>query len=636
MGRLLLIARLAARDLRRRPGEAALLLLAITAAATALTLGLTLHDVARDPYQRTREATAGPDVVATAAPGAAPADVAGLEALADAPGVVAYSGPYPATGMVLEAHGQQATAQVAGRDAEEAAVDQPRLTQGRWVADGGVVVEAAFADALGVGEGDRITLNNRAFPVVGVAVTAAAPPYPRAASGPPENWLQYCQLPSPSLCDQSRSGIGWTPELEAELDVELRRVDDEHPGTVWLTRADLASLAPPEWLNYVLNLELHDPASAPAFAAARLASEPSGGPTDAMPPELQPWQDIRRQLADDLERNEERVLFIGSQLLVLLALASIAVLVGGRMADQTRRVGLLKAVGGSARLVAGVLLAEYVLISLVAAGAGLGAGWLAAPRLIDPGAGLLGRAGAPSITVATAGRVLVVALGVAVGATAVPAVRAARTSTVSALAVSARAPRRTAWLIGLSARLPVPLLLGVRVAARRPRRLVLAVVSVAITVSGIVGALAAHAEAHLDHDRGTDVGSAGADQILLAITVMLAVLVAVNTIVITWATTLDARRYSAVARALGATPRQVGGAHSAAQLVPAFVGAVLGIGGGPALVAAVGGDDPVTPPVWQLLAVVPMTVLMVAALTALAGRLGTRRTTAEVLQAELA
>src|SRR5262245_9268890 len=635
MGRLLLITRLAARDLRRRPGEAALLLLAITAAAAALTLGLTVHDVARDPYERTREATAGPDVVATAPAGPAPADVAGLEELADAPGVVAHSGPYPVTGMVLAAHGQRATAVVQGRDAQDAAVDQPRVTEGRWVEDGGVVIEAAFADALGVDDGYPTTRNNRSFEFGGRAATAAVPPDPPMATGPPENWRQYCQLPSPSVCDEFARGQP-TPEVEAQLDAELHRVDDEHPGTVWLARGDMESLARPEWLNYVLNLELDDPASAPAFARNAIAPGPSPGPTEANAPALQSWQSIRRQLADDLERNEEQVLFIGSQLLVLLAMASIAVLVGGRMADQTRRVGLLKAVGGSARLVAGVLLAEYVVVALLAAGAGLVAGWLVAPRLVDPGAGLLGRAGAPSITVAIFGRVMAVTLGVAVAATLVPAVRAARTSTMLALADSARAPRRTAWLIALSARLPVPLLLGVRIAARRPRRLVLGVLSIAITVSGIVGALAAHADAHVGEDRGASVADAGADRILCVITVMLVVLVPVNTIVITWVPAWHARRYSAAARAVGATPPQVTAAHSAAQLVPAVLGAVLGIGGGLALVAAVRGDEAVTPPLWQLLAVVPATVLAVAALTALAGRLGTRRTTAEVLQAGLA
>ena len=64
MGRLLLVGRLAARDLRHRPAQAVLLLLAITAATTTLTLGLVLHGVTSQPYQQTRAATNGPDVVA--------------------------------------------------------------------------------------------------------------------------------------------------------------------------------------------------------------------------------------------------------------------------------------------------------------------------------------------------------------------------------------------------------------------------------------------------------------------------------------------------------------------------------------------------------------------------------------------
>jgi len=78
VGRVLLVFRLAARDLRRRPFEAGLLLLAITAATATLTLGLALHGITKGPYQSTREATAGPDVVASvAAPPkrAKPADV---------------------------------------------------------------------------------------------------------------------------------------------------------------------------------------------------------------------------------------------------------------------------------------------------------------------------------------------------------------------------------------------------------------------------------------------------------------------------------------------------------------------------------------------------------------------------------
>jgi putative ABC transport system permease protein len=49
MGRLLLVSRLAARDLRRRPAEAALLVLAIVAATTTLTLGLVLRGATDAP-----------------------------------------------------------------------------------------------------------------------------------------------------------------------------------------------------------------------------------------------------------------------------------------------------------------------------------------------------------------------------------------------------------------------------------------------------------------------------------------------------------------------------------------------------------------------------------------------------------
>ena len=61
MGKIVLVARLAARDLRRRQAQAVLLLLAITAATTTLTLGLALHGVTSHPYQQTRAATNGPD-----------------------------------------------------------------------------------------------------------------------------------------------------------------------------------------------------------------------------------------------------------------------------------------------------------------------------------------------------------------------------------------------------------------------------------------------------------------------------------------------------------------------------------------------------------------------------------------------
>jgi ABC-type lipoprotein release transport system permease subunit len=614
VGRVVLVLRLAVRDVRRRPVEAALLLVAIMAATTTLSLGLVLRQAAGDPYRETRQATAGPDVVASVGPAPKgnngsqqPADVAGLTALADAHGVVAHSGPYPVARTTAKAHGHTVAVEAEGRDTTAARVDQPKLVHGTWVRPGAVVVEAALADALGVGPGDQITIAGHRFRVGGVAVTAAMLPYPEA--------------------------------FDYGIEPTMGQVSDR--GLVWLTTSDARRLSAAADLSYVLNLKLADPTAAMQFVSD-LEPDPSGPPPTSGARStpmlmLEPWQ-VTRDNASILARNAQRVLVTGGSLLGLLAVASVAVLVGGRMADQTRRVGLLKAVGGTPGLVAAVLLAEHVGVALLAAAAGLALGWLVAPMIAQPTAGLIGSAGAPPLTIAIVGVVVAVAVGVAAVATLVPAVRAARTSTVVALADAARPPRRTAWLIAVSARLPAPLLLALRVAGRRPRRLVLAVVSLAVAVTGLVAALALKAQlatsnfatsAALNHARTERLGD-----VLMLISVMLVALAAVNTIVITWATVLDARHASALARALGVTPQQVTAALSTAQLLPALVGTLLGIPGGLALVAAVDPDSTTNPPVWQLLAVVPVTALVVAGLTAIPALIGARRPPAPVLQAE--
>src|SRR5260221_12390223 len=125
MGQARLVGRLVARDIRRRPAQAMVLLLAITAATSILTLGLALHGVTSQPYQQTRTATNGPDVVAqlrpwlvagpgpgpvgtrhrasAAAPhGAAPTNVAQQDsAPVRTPRVTGYSRPYPVPPAIL-------------------------------------------------------------------------------------------------------------------------------------------------------------------------------------------------------------------------------------------------------------------------------------------------------------------------------------------------------------------------------------------------------------------------------------------------------------------------------------------------------------------------------------------------------
>ncbi|MER7369293.1 FtsX-like permease family protein, partial [Nonomuraea wenchangensis] len=180
-----------------------------------------------------------------------------------------------------------------------------------------------------------------------------------------------------------------------------------------------------------------------------------------------------------------------------------------------------------------------------------------------------------------------------------------------------------------------------RVAARRPRRVALGVLSIAITVSGIYVLLVLNAFLTSQPLAG-GYGDAQVDvlrRVLLAWTVLLLSLAAINAVVITWTTVLDNRHASALTRALGASPREVSTAMAAAQVLPAFAGAVLGVfPGGFALFAAIntitGGDSGRTtlPAPWQLLTLVLATVLVVAALTAVPARLGARRPVTETLQ----
>ena len=141
---------------------------------------------------------------------------------------------------------------------------------------------------------------------------------------------------------------------------------------------------------------------------------------------------------------------------------------------------------------------------------------------------------------------------VAIVATFVPAIRAAAPKHGRARSTTRPGRHaRSAAVIGLSAHLPATLLLGVRIAVRRPRRLLLSVFSVAVTTSGLVAVLILHATS-ATWSLGPQVARA-----TTIVSVMLIVLAAVNAVFIAWTTALEARHPAALARALGATPEQV-------------------------------------------------------------------------------
>jgi putative ABC transport system permease protein len=593
-GRALLLFRLARQDIRHHFAQALLLVAAIAVATATLTMAQALNGVNANPYQQTKAATKGPDVVAQTIgkPGSAntsvttPADIAALVALNHATGVEAHSGPYPMATAVIRSTGIVTEVSVEGRQPGVAAVDQPQVTDGMWIRPGGVVVERAFAQAASLRLGQTIRLNGHPFQVVGFAVTTAFDGFP---------------------------GI----------------------SLIWAAEAVVRSLATKAApLTYYSNLKLSD--ASPRAAAAFVTAHSSDSASSAF---LTSWTVTADQDSSFL-RSDQAVLLTGATLLSLLALASVAVLVGSRLAEGTRRVGLLKAVGGTPDLVAATFLAENLFLALVAAFVGLVAGWRAAPLISKPEAELVGTAGAPPLTLVTVVVALGVALAVALASTLVPAIRAARMSTVSALADAPRLPRRRESLIRLSRKLPVPALVGLRLVARRPRRAILSAASIAVTVMGLVATLAIHTgvDNKLSH-----FGSPGglvnpdiprAEQVLTVLTILLVTLAALTAIFTAWATVLDARRASAVTLALGATPRQVQAGLAMTQVIPALPGAILGLPLGIGLFKVASHGLSGLPPVLWLVAAVLGTVVVVAALTSVPARIGLRRPVAEMLQTE--
>ncbi|MEV6160236.1 FtsX-like permease family protein [Nonomuraea sp. NPDC052129] len=596
MGSIVLVVRLVLADVRRHKVQAAMLLLAVTVATATMALGLSLSGVSDALYEQTRAATAGPDVVALSGD-AGPAETAALASLADAPEVVAHHGPYRIVYANLTTRDSTTSPVVVHGFAETPGpVDRPLVTSGHWVRSGGTVLERGFATALGVGVGDRVTIAGRSYPVLGIAVTAATSIYPWAA----------------------QIGPGGGPS--------------DASGLAWMTRSDARALAASHDLSVTtaVDLKLRDPAATEAFIDAHSDT--------TVRVNFHSWQFKETQDLVIL-RNSQPILVVGSWLLSFLAITGVAALAAGRAVEQTRRAGLLKAVGATPGLIATVLLTEYLALALIGDTLGLVIARLTAPAIASPTASRIGDVGGPDgATVVTA---TVLAVAVAVLSTLRPTLRAMRTATVTALTATARQPRRRPWLTALSALLPTPLLLGLRLTARRPGRAILQACSTATTVIAIVALLTIYAQPERGY--GLDGSSVLPNlrgehdrRLMLAVTILLIALAVVNTLTFTWTTAIEARANMAIARTLGATPGQITAGLSTAQLLPSLPGAVIGIPLGIGLLSLFTARNAVEPPSSWLLGAALATLLATAALTALPARLAARRPVARALSAETA
>jgi putative ABC transport system permease protein len=164
---------------------------------------------------------------------------------------------------------------------------------------------------------------------------------------------------------------------------------------------------------------------------------------------------------------------------------------------------------------------------------------------------------------------------------------------------------------------------------------VLTTLSVAVAVCGTVVVL--YAQASLNADRGATGGPADPQATQLSavtttLTVLLAVMAAVNLVFVTRASAFDARRTLAVARTLGVSPAESAAALGVAQLAPAVTGLLLGFVSGTVLFHGLSSSHPVAPPIWQHIGLALLTLLLVVALTAGPARIEARHPIADALR----
>src|SRR5215475_5916058 len=545
--------RLARRNLSRRPAQSALVLLTLTLATGVFGVGTALHGSADAPWDRVWKATNGFHISANyyrqgsfaGTDTNLPAVRRSFAALAAARGVQAVGGPWLDLDGRLDvgSHGgyEDLTAEV--RTPGRSTVDQPLVTAGSWLASNsdGVVLEQGLARALDAHPGDQVRINSHQFTVRGIATTVSQGRFPFTL--PALVWV------TPATGAVMRQ-IGLT---ESGLDMQLR-----------LDNADDAA----------------------SFAAAHRNVETS---TEDMSLSLETWQQRRADSHSDLDTLAGTLIAAGI-LVGLLAVATAAVIVAGRMAAQTRQIGTLKAIGVTPRQVVAALLVEHLTLAGLATLLGLGAGRLIAPHLAAASLTILGDPQVPPLTVRQVAIVAGVAVVVVLLSTVRPAIRGLRHTTLRSLTARARPPRRPARTARLAAALGMPLsgVLGLRSAWRRPSRLVNnaagLTLAVALTVVASGFRSIPNPTANTPSGPGTALSGNAVDAlyhqvqlIVLATAVVLVVLGVINAVIVAAFAARDSARNHATLRAIGATPRQTVVSLVVSQLGACVLAIAVGI-----------------------------------------------------------
>lgn len=433
-------------DLRAHQGQSVTIVTVVAGVVAALVLAVMLLEGALNPWQQLFDRTKGADVLVYLAGGTSTRPLRGLA------GVTSVAVPYDAASATLVQGAQKSQVQLDGMTPRPPATSAPLMVAGTWLRASqprGVVVEASFAAAAGVGVGSRIVLDGvdgTTVPmrVIGIADTADQGFYPQ-----------------------------WTP------------------GLIWAQHGLLSQVEPTRSeTTEVVGLRLADPSAAGTAAVTQAVFDAYNGASEnSLVERVTTRQQIRDSMASDDRLLGELLALFGGIALVA-APCAIANVTSGRVLMQRRDLAMLKALGFTPGQVVRMLLAEQAALGLIGTVLGLAAAWVAtSPAFTRPAAGI-GVTLAP-LPAAQSGLVAAGAILTVLIATAIPAWRAGRVSPVAAVQPSPPGGHlsRVARL-SLLVRLPAPLVLGARDALTRRLPAALTVAGVAIPLAMITIALA--------------------------------------------------------------------------------------------------------------------------------------------------
>jgi putative ABC transport system permease protein len=432
-------------DLRVHRAQSAVTVAVIAAVVAALVLAVMMLEGALNPWQQLFNRTDGADALVYLAGGTSAGP------LHDLPGVTEVAAPYDAAAATLVQGAQKSHVQLDGMTPTLPAMSAPLVVGGTWLRAGqprGVVIEASFAAATGVGLGSRIVLDGVdgttvRMQVIGIADTADQGFYPQWTPG-----LIWAQ---PGLLAQVEPTVSETTEV-----VGLRLADPSADGTAQVTQDAFNAYNP------IVNSPVE-----------RVTTR----------------QQVMDSMASD-DRLLGELLALFGIIALVAAPCAIANVTSGRVLMQRRDLAMLKALGFTPGQVVRMLLAEQFSLGLAGTALGLATAQIATlPTFVHPAAGigvtLAPLPGTQSALVA-AGAIVTVLI-----ATAIPAWRAGRVSPVAAVQPSPPGGHLSPVArLSLLFRLPAPLVLGVRDALTRRLPAALTVAGVAIPLAMITIALA--------------------------------------------------------------------------------------------------------------------------------------------------